>query len=339
MSASESLIAAAEASVRANSGIVLDCLIGSISDSSRFEPGATEDMLATCSRSLVREQHVTLGASEREWARTHGATYAYDGSLEGMFSAIYAAFCARDGGADILCERDLQPRLGQEVVVVPTNLDDALKVRRLVEYSLGTQAFRCIRAATASEEPGKGTIVYRFLRHALRESGRRGCNSCVKKATCTRACESPATCSLLDDLSQPEVLDLMSLYRSVMNERHLMVQFIRFEHCEGDVWYARCNPKASVVPLLMDWFIPRFNDQEFVIYDENHAISGVYDGRRWYLVGGDAVTPPPHMDDERMMQEAWRRFYRSLSVDARYNPELRRSFMPMRLWRNLPELR
>ena len=39
------------------------------------------------------------------------------------------------------------------------------------------------------------------------------------------------------------------------------------------------------------------------------------------------------------MQDAWRRFYRVLSIDERYHPELRRQFMPMRLWRNITEVR
>jgi probable DNA metabolism protein len=124
-----------------------------------------------------------------------------------------------------------------------------------------------------------------------------------------------------------------------MNERHHMIQFIRFEHRAGDVWFSRCNPNASVIPLIMDFFSARFNDQRFVIYDENHRLSGVYDGRRWYLVSGDAITPPPRSEDEQTMQRAWQVFYRSLTVDPRYHPELRRSFMPMRFWDNITEVK
>lgn len=38
------------------------------------------------------------------------------------------------------------------------------------------------------------------------------------------------------------------------------------------------------------------------------------------------------------MSEAWRTFYKSVSIDARYHPELRRQFMPKRFWKNLTEL-
>ena len=335
MDTREGLVAAAEESVRADMGIAWDFHDGRASRFHTYNPYAQEKMLATGTQRAVQPQAGTLAATA---ACTNGATYTFDGSLEGMFTAIHAAFCAHDVHADILPADQLQPRLGQEVVDVPTCLDEALKVRRLVEYALGTQAFRCIRSAASAESGDRGTIIYRFLRYALPASKRNRCSSCNLKATCTKACETPLSCALLDDLSIPEVFNLMQLYRSVVNERHLMLQFIRFEHCEGDVWFARCNPKANVVPLLMDWFIARFNDQKFVIYDENHDMSGVYDGSHWYLVASDTITPPPHMEDERMMREAWRRFYRAIGVEARYNPELRRGFMPMRLWRNLPEM-
>ena len=117
-----------------------------------------------------------------------------------------------------------------------------------------------------------------------------------------------------------------------------MRQFVRFSHLENGVWFARCNPNASVVPLVMGYFAARLNDQPFIIYDERHHLAGVHDGMRWSLVSGDAVNVPAATADDALMEEAWKRFYDALSVDARYNPELRRRFMPVRLWQDLPEM-
>lgn len=39
------------------------------------------------------------------------------------------------------------------------------------------------------------------------------------------------------------------------------------------------------------------------------------------------------------MADAWCRFYRALSVNCRYNPELRRQLMPKRLWKNITEVK
>ena len=88
----------------------------------------------------------------------------------------------------------------------------------------------------------------------------------------------------------------------------------------------------------MSWFAARFNDQPFAIYDEVHHLAGVYEGRDWYLVSTDSFQPPAYASEEDLMQEAWRSFYRTLSVEARYNPELRRQHMPVRYWKNLTEM-
>ena len=118
-----------------------------------------------------------------------------------------------------------------------------------------------------------------------------------------------------------------------------MMQFLRFEHFENGIWFAQCNPKANVVPLLMGWFAGRFNTERFVIYDEGHQIAGIYDGANWYIAQTDEVHLPEHASDEAAMQAAWKGFYDAMSISARYHPELRRQFMPKRLWRNIVEVR
>ena len=143
---------------------------------------------------------------------------------------------------------------------------------------------------------------------------------------------------VLDDIANPVVAEVAHLARRAVNECERMRQFIRFSRLEGGVWFARCNPNASVVPLIMGHFAARLNVQPFIIFDEKHLVAGVYDGCRWQLVHGAELDLPAVDARDAQMQEAWKRFYDALAVDARYNPELRRHFMPMRLWGNLCEL-
>lgn len=66
--------------------------------------------------------------------------------------------------------------------------------------------------------------------------------------------------------------------------------------------------------------------------------AGVYEGRDWYLVQTENVDLPDRASEERLMQQAWKRFYDTVAVEARYNPELRRQFMPKRFWKNITEM-
>lgn len=275
--------------------------------------------------------------------------YCYDGTLEGLLSAVFQAYELHEDPQDIVREGNLQPRLGQTVRFVETDIGHAERVQRGVRRVCGAASADAVMRASLSDDPDAGTVVYRFVRYAMAQKRPHDCTGCRKRAACpgptaprgptaAAGCSGKARSSVLNDLAHPAVEPLHRLVRAVENERHRMIQFLRFEHLENGVWLARCNPSASVVPLLMDWFCARFNTQPFIVYDESHGMAGVYEGRRWHLVRTDRLSVPDRAADEQLMQAAWKRFYRTVAVEARYNPELRRQHMPKRLWKNILEL-
>ncbi len=277
--------------------------------------------------------------------------YAYDGTLEGLLTAIFSSYANHEDPTDVEPARRLQPRLGQRVAVIETNPDYALRVLRGVRNRCGWQAALALKRAAVSDEPDAGTAAYRFVRYATDEQKRRDCDHCRKRATCKgRGGMGPCPKQrgrAFSDITHPAVERLFQISRSISQECEHMRQFIRFEHLGGEgasLWFARCNPKAAVIPLVMDHFVERLSDMPFIIYDEVHEMTGVYDGGDWYLVNtagqGDlARALPASTADEALYAEAWRTFYRSVSIDARMNPELRRRFMPKRFWKNLTEMK
>lgn len=241
--------------------------------------------------------------------------FVYDGTLEGLLCAVFATYARKQVPLDIVAADDAQLRLGQEVHTVAKSPLIAERVRAGIVRICGSETYAAVRAASLSDEADKGIVITRFMRHSM----------AAKRST-------------LDQLSHPQVEPFIRIHRSVLNERHRMMQFLRFQELEGGFWFARCSPQANVVPLLMDWFAERFNVQPFVIYDEAHSLAGVYQGHGWFLVETDALDLPDPTADERAMAQAWRRFYETASIEARLNPELRRSFMPKRLWKHITEL-
>ena len=247
--------------------------------------------------------------------------YLHDGSLEGLLCCIFEAYVRREVPEDIVADRFYQPRLEQSSIFVQTDFDRALRVRRGIEREAGSRAFGAVMRAAAHDDPHAGAVVYRFVRYVM--DGRSG---------------RDRRRNVLNDLANPVVADLVALERRVVNEEEKMRQFVRFSHLENGVWFARCNPNANVVPLVMRHFVERFNVQPFVIYDENHRIAGVYDGNDWNLVSDEVVNMPSRTREDAYIEKLWQRFYDTLSIEARYNPELRRHFMPVRLWKTLPEM-
>lgn len=274
----------------------------------------------------------------RNKTSTAEIAFVFDGSLEGLLSAIFVAYREGNENCDIVKAENLQPRLGQRIVEVDIDEAIALRVQRGIHLRCGPVVFEAVKGSSLSDEPETATIIYRFLRYALSLNKPHDCSLCHKKMKCGGLCTRDSKHSALTDISHPAVSPFIAINRRVYNEREKIMQFLRFEHLEGDLWFARCNPNASVIPLIMDWFAGRFNTQAFVIYDEAHHIAGVYEGHSWYLVKTDHVEVPAHEKDEGLYQQAWKRFYQTIAVESRYNPELRRSFMPKRLWRNITEM-
>lgn len=246
--------------------------------------------------------------------------YTHDGTLEGLFSAIFETYVRHEDPEDVVDAAHYVPRLGQSERFVETDWERARRVRVGIERQGGRRTYCAVVRASTADGPDTGTIVYRFVRLLMATDAQHGAKR------------------LLDNLSNPVVADLDRLETHVVNEEEKVRQFVRFSHLENDVWYARCNPNASVVPLVMSYFSERFNVQPFIIYDENHHLAGVYDGNAWRIVRDDVVNVPPEAADEAFYRQAWQRFYDATNIVDRYNPELRRHFMPVRLWKNLPEM-
>ena len=278
-------------------------------------PAPSPAPLPVCSAAPAREEPL------------ENVAYVYDGTLEGLLTAVFRAYENHEDPQDVVKAGTLRPRLDQSMRTIETDQARALRVAAGVRRTCGDEAFQKIMHASLSDDPTAGTVVYRFICYAMPP----GCTS----ADGRRAKARPRA---LDEMTHPAVEPLLRLDRAVMNERHKLMQFMRFEHLDNGVWFARCNPNASVVPLLMDWFSARFNTQPFIVFDENHALAGVSAGGEWYLVSADAIDLPAQASEERLMQSAWKLFYDTVAVEARYNPELRRQFMPMRLWKNILEV-
>ena len=264
---------------------------------------------------------------------------AYDGSLEGALACMFVAFSRPGCVTEIAEGAFLQMRLGSSVVAVPTDVDAAQRVFRTICRSLGPAIWQAVVAACASDDPDRANVLYRFLVHALTRSRTAPCRTCPRKDGCASRCSSIPSNRLAHDWGNPHVEPLLSLQRRVDNEAHRMRGFIRFEHLEDGLWFARCNPSCSIVPFVMGHFSRRFNSQRFAIYDEVHHVLGMSEHGRWQLVRTDCVDVGTRAREEDEMQDSWKRFYQALSIDERYHPELRRQFMPMRLWRNITEVR
>lgn len=242
--------------------------------------------------------------------------YLYDGTLEGMLSCVFEAYASREDPVDIVKKSAFMPRLGQRAKVVATDRVRACRVENGLIRTCGRKAYEAVGVVHCSDDPAKGRAILEFVRYAMRRG--------------------PAA---VRDIAHERVRAFAEMERSVRNEKHQWQQFLRFEQVEGGVYVARCDPKANVVTLLMDWFAARFNTQSFVIYDELRRIAGVSRGGSWVMIEADGFDIPAVTGEERIVAQAWKRFYDAVAIETRTNHDLRKSFMPERFWKNMTEMK
>jgi probable DNA metabolism protein len=152
-----------------------------------------------------------------------------------------------------------------------------------------------------------------------------------------------------DELScLPEQIDSS---QAVSRETHRMMQLLRFNAAAGGVYVARCAPEYYVLPALAEHFTVRFGETPWAIIDEKRSIALTrLDGGEPLLealsgplleklfpageIRGGAAGETP--DDG--WEDLWKRYYRSINIENRKNPDCRRQNMPKRYWKYLPEV-
>ena len=105
------------------------------------------------------------------------------------------------------------------------------------------------------------------------------------------------------------------------------------ERCEHYIaWY---EPDHRILPLAAPFFAERFSVMRWSILTPDASVS--WDPLTKQLAFGPGV-PRESAPAEDELEELWRSYYASIYNPARLNPEAMRSEMPVRYWKNLPEV-
>ena len=105
--------------------------------------------------------------------------------------------------------------------------------------------------------------------------------------------------------------------------------------CEHFIaWY---QPDHRILPLAAPFFAERFAILHWSILTPDGSVAWDPDTRRLAFAAGlPREAPSPPEPDE--LEDLWRTYYASIFNPARLNPAAMRSEMPVRYWKELPEL-
>jgi probable DNA metabolism protein len=274
-------------------------------------------------------------------------TYVYDGSLEGLFTALYEGLFAGEEVAEIADNRLYKPSLFSTAKVIATDPEKARKLRRFLRKRLSRRAFQNIVYCYLSESGMERTILS-YLKLLLPGGRKAGGNPQAR----TRE-----VMAIIDAITKTA--------QKVAYEVHRFHGFLRFRHirvhspacscanacaraCDGELYYAPIEPDHNILALLVPHFTARFANQKWFIHDRRRNLGAYYDGQECRMVNDVAINDELAAalqgkrtgiegEEEIRCRELWQEYFTAIALEERRNEKLQRQHMPVRYWKYLTE--
>lgn len=251
--------------------------------------------------------------------------YMFDGSFAGLLCCIYESYTRKERVTELFEEDELRMSL-YPTRSVETVEEHARRVYRSLESKLGAMGLDLVNHAFRCSDEDKNTVVFRFVELGYKY-GTRVCNM----------------------LSDDTVIRIHRLYRTVWNERHHYLGFVRFAECPAvgslalqgskTALAAIIEPRHDVLSLIAGHFCDRYPEEHFIIYDKTRGQALVYRPYKAEIIELEKFELPEGCPDSLLHERLWQGYYEAVAIESRRNDKLRMQHMPKRFWEHLPEMK
>lgn len=250
-------------------------------------------------------------------------TLLYDGTFEGLMTAVFEVYEYRFKPAKIIAIANYQSRsIFTDHHEVVTRQEKADRVLRMIEKNLGKKG--------ASQ----------FLRVYLfeNENAERLILSAISKSI-----KFPKE-NILNNFADTDIMDIAKINKSISREVHRMHAFVRFEKLQDEVYFSKIEPDFNVLPLIITHFKNRYRDQKWMIYDLKRHYGIFYDLNdvQFFepaLEQNQQLTRTENIlhEEEIKYQQLWQRYFFKTNIPERKNLKLHVQSLPKRYWKYLTE--
>lgn len=250
--------------------------------------------------------------------------FTYDHTFDGLLTCLFDAYNRKIFPDLLLKEGEPLPLFHDEVINVSTSEEKHGRVWQGLRKRLSSIALSNLTYGWFSELPGIDLLLLRYMKKVF---------------------DSPV--SIETNFADSDVLELMKVCKKVNNERHRLLQFVRFQKAGDGTFFAPVEPLYNVLPLTIRHFRDRFADQPWLIYDIKRKYGFYYDQNsveevtfedetQAHLITG--ILQDHQMDkDEKLFQDLWKTYFKAICIKERLNPRKHKQDMPVRYWKLLTE--
>lgn len=249
--------------------------------------------------------------------------FTYDKTFDGLLTCVFDAYFRKTFPGMLLEEGQPLPLFYDEVVGVIADEEKSGRVWKGLQKKLSASALSMLTTCWLSELPEVDQMLFRYM---------------------CKTIDAPSSIEL--NFGDPDVLELSKVWKKVNWEKTRIVQFARFQKASDGTFFAPFEPDHNALPLTIHHFKDRFADQKWLIYDIKRQYGYYYDLKEVTEVTFD--SPEAHLitgmldeslmaEDEKMLQQLWKTYFKSIAIKERMNPRLHKQHMPVRYWKFLTE--
>lgn len=242
-------------------------------------------------------------------------TYVYDGSFDGFLTCVYDYYYSDGKAEEFACAWSAPSDFIHELIQISTSQEKAKRVFDAIKDKIGLEALRNIFTVFLSEEPGMEILLLNYIKLGFKVG---------KKIDLHMHNES--------------VLDVIKTCRRVNFESHRLCGFIRFKCVGHELYYAAIEPDHNILTLLAPHFVERFSNQRWIIQDVKRELALLYNNHNWIIAPMSSEASKRFLSaKDDLYEKLWKAYYRTVSIEERENPKLRRRLMPSRYWKYIIE--
>ena len=255
------------------------------------------------------------------------AVYVFDGTMTGLLCCVFRAFQFKDFDVQIQLEGLNNQSLFDESVMVSSDEIQAERVWAGLKSKLNASSLRNWYFTFLSEQPSAFQQLFDFSVYVFNHEK-----------------------SVDRNYGHADVLALAQWAKQVGREKHRMEAFVRFKKCKDGLFLALVKPDFNVLPLISQHFKSRYQDQRWLIYDEQRRYGIYFDLKQVHQVdlNADQIDTNMHNgssqnfiieldDQEELYDQLWKDYFKSVNIKSRENPKLHVQYVPKRYWRYMNE--
>lgn len=253
--------------------------------------------------------------------------YCFDGTMTGLLSCVFRAFEFKEFDVKVTANPQAQNGLFDDFIHVASNESQGQRVWQGLKQKVSSSSLKAFYYAFFSEKEQAFQNLFDFAVYVFQN-------------------QRPVD----KDYGHHAVIGMSQWCKQVGREKHRMEAFVRFKKAKDGSFLSLVKPDFNVLPIISRHFKERYQDQRWLIYDEQRQYGIYYDLHDVHQIEMNAEMVDPQIrighsqsfsieldDEEVLYDQLWKDYFKSVNIQARQNMKLHIQYVPKRYWRYMNE--